>query len=372
MQQKRADSAITESRDAPKAKRQKRTTKSFAFFPRDWTTVRTFDAKVSLLKARCQDRGGLQLIVKKVLKVEENSAKDPRPFEIRALAMLPRCSRIVHALTCVASDEPDCGIALFEYYPLGDLAIWKDREFDRKNSKPVPESYIWRFFVQMTQALAFLQGKIGPDEGSRHPMLHRDIKPKNVLVVDIGTTYPSFRLHDFGCATIWREDRQSLSSYCGTYDWQPPENPLINTTAAECWALGACVHFLATGQKPVENTQRNRDACLKKAKNNNMLDVTEHENYSSSGRYFAARVPRRVIPINLDAEAQHLRGIARRESPHHQYSDELNHWMIQCLKWAPTERPTVEILMSSMFPTSQLALRQLGGTAAQADLKVIY
>lgn len=371
MQQKRTDSAITESRDAPKAKRQRRGAVPFAFYPKYWATVRTFDTKVSLLKARFADRGGPQLIVKKVLKVETNSAGDPRPFEVRALALLPRCNRIVHALTCVASDEPDCGIALFEYYPLGDLAVWKHQEFDRKNFKPMPESYIWRFFVQMTQALAFLQAEIGREAGDRHIMLHRDIKPKNVLVVDIGTTYPSFKLHDFGCATLWREGKQNQLSYCGTYDWQPPENPQINTIAAETWALGACIHFLATGQKPIANTHKNRDACLEKA-GQNSTNLSEREYYSSSGRYCAARVPRRVTPINLDAQTQLLRGITAKQSPNPQYSDELNHWMMQCMQGAPEQRPETAELVASMFPTAKGMLKQMGGTAALADMDVTF
>lgn len=371
MQQKRADSATTESRDAPKAKRQKRAPKPFAFYPKDWTTARTIDRKVTLLKARFPDQGGPQLIVKKILQVEPNSANDPRPFEIRALARLPKCNRIVHALTCVASEDPEFGIGLFEYYPLGDLAVWKDREFDRKNSKPVPESYIWRFFVQMTQALAFLQGAIGPETGDRSTMLHRDIKPKNILVADIGTTYPSFKLHDFGCATIWREHSENNSSFCGTYDWQPPENPQINTTAAECWALGACVHFLATGQKPIANTKRNRDACLERAKQNS-AEESEKGYYSSSDRFFAARVPRRVIPINLDAETQVRHGYPADRTPNAQYSDELHHWMVQCLKWAPEDRPTIEELLSLMGNTAHGILRQMGGQAAFADMEVTF
>lgn len=361
----------TENRDAPKAKRQRRTPRLFAFYPEDWTTARTFDSKVSLLKARFPDRGGPQLIVKKILKVEPNSAHDPRSFEIRALAELPRCSRIVHALTCVASEEPDIGIALFEYYPLGDLAVWKDREFDRKNMKPVPESYIWRFFVQMTQALAFLQGKVGLETSGRGIMLHRDIKPKNVLVADLGTTYPSFKLHDFGCATTWRKDKQCRVSFCGTYEWQPPENPYINTTAAECWALGACVHFLATGQKPIANTQINRDAVLEEAIQNS-AEASDRDYYSSSDRFFAAKVPRRVIPINLDAEAQLYAGLAVDQAPNPQYSDELNDWMVQCLQWAPADRPSIEELITRMVATAQGMLKLMGGAAALADIEITF
>ncbi|KZM22612.1 ATP binding [Ascochyta rabiei] len=267
MQKKRIDSATNQSRDGPKAKRRRRESHPmpFTFYPEDWAIERAFDAKVSLLRSR-SDCARPQLIVKKVLKIEPNSANDPKPFETRVLALLPRCNRVVHALTCVASDDPKVGIALFDYYPLGDLAVWKERKFDLKNHKPVPESFIWRFFLQMAQALAFIHNCIGPGREGRHPLLHRDMKPKNVLVVDIGTTYMSFKLHDFGCASVWQEEKQNQKSYCGTFDWQPPENPRINTMAADIWALGACVHFLATGKKPVADAKEYRAARLDRAK----------------------------------------------------------------------------------------------------------
>ncbi|KAH6637438.1 serine/threonine protein kinase-like protein [Boeremia exigua] len=317
MPKKRTDSATTQSRDTTRTKRQKRGPAPFAYYPNDWKTFREFKDQVVLLKTRFADRGGPQLIVKKVLEVHANSANDPRPFEIRALALLPRCNRVVHALTCVASDEPNYGIALFEYYPLGDMAVWKNREFDLKNFKPVPESYIWRFFVQATQALAFLQNEIGHTK-DRRPMLHRDIKPKNILVVDIGTTYPSFKIHDFGCALLWHTSKQDVPSFCGTYEWQPPENPQINTMAAEVWALGACVHFLATGQKPIEDTEHSRAAFLERVGQD--PENSEQDYYSSSDRYVTARIPRRALPINLDAQTQLSRGITNQGPPNPQYS----------------------------------------------------
>ncbi|XPS68402.1 hypothetical protein M3J07_000685 [Ascochyta lentis] len=369
MQQKRIDYTTTQSRDGPKAKRPRREPQpvSFPFYPKDWTVVRTFHANVSLLRSR-RDCARPQLIVKKILKIESHSANDPKPFEMRVLALLPKCNRVVHALTCVASEDTNIGVALFEYYPLGDLEVWKEREFDRKNHKPVPESFIWRFFLQITQALAFIHNFIGPGREGRHPLLHRDIKPKNILVVDIGTTYTSFKLHDFGCASVWREEKQTQKSYCGTFDWQPPENPRINTTAAEIWALGACVHFLATGQKPIADTKECRAARLNRAKET----PGTLEEYSSPSRYYAATAPRRVVPINLDADMQTHRGVANPESYNHQYSDELNDWMFQCLQFVPAHRPTVLGLLNGLSPVAQGLLKRMGGTAAMADMAVTF
>lgn len=372
MQQKRFDSV--QSHDAPKPKRAKREKREpqqerFLFYPKDWTTVRKFDAKVSLLR-RQNDRGRPQLIVKKILKIEANSANDPKPFEMRMLALLPKCNRIVHALTCVASDNPTLGIALFEYYPLGDLAVWKERDFDRKNNRPIPESFVWRFFVQLAQALAFIfnSTEFGGTCSGRQPILHRDIKPKNVLVVDVGTTYPSFKLHDFGCASVWGQEKQHQKSYCGTFDWQPPENPLINTRPAEIWALGACVHFLATGQKPIVDTTEYRATRLKKAQEEPGI----LEEYSSPDRYFAATAPRKVTRINLDAEMQVRLRVASQDFVNHQYSDELNEWMVRCLQPAPALRPGMGDLMGDMCAEAEGMLKRMGGTAALEDMALEF
>jgi serine/threonine protein kinase len=165
-----------------------------------------------------------RLIVQKVLRNADTSSGQQRHFEIQALEMLPPCNRIVQMLDCVHRyPDPDHCAAFFEYYPLGDVYHWKEAMFDKKNHKPVPESYIWRFFIQMAQAILFIQGGPGPDQDRREPIVHRDIKPKNVLVVDNGSTYPSFKLHDFGCATIRKPGKEYKESYCGTFEWQPPE-----------------------------------------------------------------------------------------------------------------------------------------------------
>lgn len=365
---KRIDSVTSLCSDAQKVKRQNHTQSTPSVFNANrWSTKLDFGRGVSLLKATKRGHGDPQCLVQKVLKIAPETTEDSRPLEIHTLALLPRCNRIVHALVYFVSENPAIGIALFAYYPLGHLVKWKNNVFNRRNYKPVPESYIWRFFLQMTQALAVIQGETGPMAGEQQLVLHRDIKPQNFLVVDIGTTYPSFKLHDFDCATLWDKNKHEVLSWCGTFDWQPPENPRINTPAAETWALGACIHFLATGRKPIANTKSNRVVLEARADG-----TAERACYSSTDRYLTAKVPREVIPINLDAQTQVERGIAPLKLPNFQYSDELNDWMTRCLDFDPAQRPMTTELLSEMGPLALRMLRRMGGTAALADMEPTF
>ena len=71
----------------------------------------------------------------------------------------------------------------FEYLPQGDLKGWRFSEFHLKN-KPVPESYIWRFLIQVAQALAFLHAGYGTSKMEKlNGIIHRDIKPGKDLNV---------------------------------------------------------------------------------------------------------------------------------------------------------------------------------------------
>lgn len=329
----------------------------------DWKLKRTITDRVSIMVNRTDRK---QLIVTKVLGINHLSSDDLRPSEIQALSLLPDCNRIVKHIFYSSSD-PDIehGTALFEHYPLGDLAQWKAREFDSKNHKPVLESFIWRFFVQMSQALAFIHNHIGPDREQRNCILNRDIKPKNILVVDNGNTYPSFKLHDFDCALVYRKSRAHRPSLCGTFQWQPPENPIINTTAAEVWALGACVHFLAVGKAPIQDMNHYAVARFNEKK----AHPHSADEYTSPDCYYGARIPRRVTPINLSEEQQQQQGVG---PLNYQYSDELNQWMMQCLNWNPDRRPATDQLVYGIRPVSEAILRRMGGAAALANLEVKF
>jgi serine/threonine protein kinase len=238
----------------------------------------------------------------------------------------------------------------------------------------VPESYIWRFFLQMSQALAVLQDQIGPNREKRVILLHRDIKPKNILVIkDDSSTYFSFKLHDFDCGVEHSNSRAHLPQILGTFEWQPSEVNLINTKAAEVWALGACVHYLATGTAPIRDpVAYGAEVFVQNKRNPDAV-----QDYGGPESYYPAYAPRIVIAIDLSQAQQRRRDFgpyfhegAHRYNP--QYSDEFNGWMRQCLRTSPAGRPTAARLVNKMGVVAKDMLKKIGGKVALVDLEVQF
>lgn len=147
---------------------------------RDWIVGKECTPHVSILVSKFNVK---HLVVRKVLKNQDYS-QDTRPIEIQLLDSLPTNNRIISPrLILQSTPEPNCTTAIFDHYPLGDLYAWRKEFFTEKRNKPVPEPYIWRMFVQMAQAVAFIHNEMGPAQSTRPVIIHRDIKAMNILVV---------------------------------------------------------------------------------------------------------------------------------------------------------------------------------------------
>lgn len=322
-------------------------------------------------------------VVKKVAVAEKGSAGHKPPLEVAFLNRMPDCNRIVkpfHASYNEYARGKHTWNLIFEAYELGDLRTWRNDSFvwvnDEHVAKIVPEAHLWRFLVQMTQALAVVHGQEGSTKKHRGTLLHLDIKPENVLVAHNGSVYPSFKLHDFDFAEVvyGREDRRA-PAFRGTFIWHPPEGPDVRTSWADVWAVGAVLHWMAFGEKVVPPM---KDDWLDDVSESWEKTVIKYQGkYASDRRLYDALGPRIVSPINLGSKSQ----IAEMNSEHRRfaeplyrpkYSDRLNFWMMECLKFDKFERITVDRLMKEMVPEARAALMSLGGEKALTDFELVF
>ena len=167
------------------------------------------------------------------------------PIEVELLqGLLPRHDRIIrlrnwfHASTATQM--------YFDYLDGGDLEQLSYQYYSRELH--FPESFLWHIFLQLSEAVAFLQYGYDAHRQKKpskwQKVLHRDIKPPNVflrlpLSYPGKGLYPSAVLADFGLASLYNSD----DCIYGTPEWQPPEIPKASRKA-DVWAVGAVVYSL--------------------------------------------------------------------------------------------------------------------------------
>src|SRR5262245_13314290 len=107
--------------------------------------------------------------------------------------------------------------------------------------------------LEPRQAASYIeQAAHGLHEAHRHGILHRDIKPHNILV-DVETDRAL--VTDFGLAKLIQSDRgvTRTGDILGTPSYMSPEqaqNPERVTVASDVYSLGATLYALLTGEPP--------------------------------------------------------------------------------------------------------------------------
>jgi serine/threonine protein kinase len=113
--------------------------------------------------------------------------------------------------------------------------------------------------LKPNQAAALLAKVAGAaDYAHRHGIIHRDIKPKNILVDEAGEP----RLIDFGMARMRHAWSEEPGRPGGTFAFMAPEQARLESPAeqekvgprSDVFALGAVLYFLLTGKAPFEGS----------------------------------------------------------------------------------------------------------------------
>lgn len=155
--------------------------------------------------------------------------------EIRREAKIVAGLRHPHVVTLhdVVTD-PDGTWLVMEYLPSSNLA-----EMIRREGPRTPESVV-TMGTQLAGALAAVHA---------NGVLHRDIKPDNVLITEDG----SVKLTDFGVSRIWGDPTLTDSGLVGGtpgYLAQEVANGEEPTTASDVFSLGATLYAAVEGEPP--------------------------------------------------------------------------------------------------------------------------
>jgi len=176
-----------------------------------------------------------------VLKVmHAHLARDPEMRE-RFRREAEAASRLLHPLICVPFDYGEVGEMVFLVMPYlggGGLAELLQRD------RTVPAERVAEVVAQVAVAL---------DYAHRHGVVHRDVKPDNVLFDEDGNAY----LTDFGIATAHFHARLTATGRAmGTPHYMAPEQAMGKTLdgRSDLYALGIVMYECIVGFPPFDAT----------------------------------------------------------------------------------------------------------------------
>ncbi|OWZ13565.1 NEK protein kinase [Phytophthora megakarya] len=126
-----------------------------------------------------------------------------------------------------------------EYASGGDLGAFLQKQ--QENTGNLSESAIMRIFIQIVLALQYLH---------EHRILHRDLKPKNILLDGDDIV----KLTDFGVSKMLQSTFDCAKTVTGTPHYMAPE--LLEGSAydykSDVWSLGCVLYELATFSPPFD------------------------------------------------------------------------------------------------------------------------
>jgi eukaryotic-like serine/threonine-protein kinase len=118
--------------------------------------------------------------------------------------------------------------------------------------KPIPLPHFLRLTRQICQGLQAAHQGIDVD-GITCPIIHRDVKPSNMLVMHDPSVGEFVKVLDFGISKLLQEDAGQTSTYMGTMVYSSPEQMegRVLTPRSDIYGMGVMMYEMLTGELPV-------------------------------------------------------------------------------------------------------------------------
>ena len=180
-----------------------------------------------------QSAVGRDVAIKIILPQYANQPEFIRRFESEAQLV----ARLEHPFIVPLFDywrEPDGAYLVMRFLKGGSLS-------DALDEGPMDATRVSQLIDQIAAALTIAH---------RHGVVHRDIKPGNILLDEEGNAY----LADFGIAKVTDEGDEEEDTISGSPAYMAPEQILSEpvTAQSDIYSLGVVVFELLTGRKPFD------------------------------------------------------------------------------------------------------------------------
>lgn len=135
---------------------------------------------------------------------------------------------------------PDCMEFVFELMDM-DLKAF----MSLTDGLAMEEDELWYYSRQLFSGLAFMH---------QNGVMHRDLKPQNLLISGIGSNAPKLKIADFGLSRFVTEPISLYSSEMVTLWYRAPEVLLQARTYGseiDVWSTGCIICEMAAGNRPL-------------------------------------------------------------------------------------------------------------------------
>ena len=175
-------------------------------------------------------------------------------YEIKIMKLIQRNPHpnIIECYDIIIENEQKVYI-IMEYCDSGDLRQYL------KN--PIKEKWCQYYFCQLTNGLKYL---------AKHNILHRDIKPRNILLTN---NKKVLKIADFGFAKQTKKEINLYKTICGSPLYMAPELMGHNeyNKQTDLWSIGMILYEMLYGFHPYESCKNINQ--LINMHNNNKIEI---------------------------------------------------------------------------------------------------